>query len=322
MTATTLALVLGVAALWLGGEQFVLGASRLATRTRMPTILVGMVVAGFGTSTPELTVSVLAQVRDEPGLALGNALGSNVANVLLVLPLAALARGLTVRGELLRREVGAMVGGSALVVAVAADGRIGRAEAVLLVAVFAALMLALARAGLRTAERTAIEAEIEEIVGEAPATATRLAREVVRTVLGLAIVLASADRLVWGAGALARDLGLSEATIGLTIVAVGTSLPEVVTALVAARRGEADLVLGTVLGSNLFNALLIVGVAGLAGPLAIAGRAHGFALAGAMGTAVLPTAFLLPGYRITRKQAWLGLAAYALFVIVVAVWGR
>lgn len=313
--AASLAVVVGIAFLWVGGEQLVLGASRLARRTRLPTILVGMVVAGFGTSTPELAVSLLAQRRGEGELALGNALGSNVANVLLVLPLAALAAAWTVRGEFLRREVPAVLAATAALVGVAADGRVSRPEAAALVAAFLGLMWWLVSTALATRSRPMLEAEIEQLVG-AGAGLPPVAPEAARTALALALVLVSADRLVWGAGVIAARLGVSEAAVGLTLVAIGTSLPEVVTGVIAARRGEPDLVLGNVLGSNIFNALLIVGLAGLAGPIGLAARSRALALPAVAASALALLAFLSPRYRLTRGQALGGLVLYAAFVAV------
>ncbi|MGH2726493.1 MAG: sodium:calcium antiporter, partial [Actinomycetota bacterium] len=147
----------------------------------------------------------------------------------------------------------------------------------------------------------------------------QLAREIARTALGLAVVLVSAERLVWGAERIAREFGVSETTIGLTLVAIGTSLPEVVTGVIAARRGEPDLVLGNVLGSNLFNALLVVGSAGAVGPLAMVGASRAIALVGLAATTLLLAVFLLPGYRITRRQAVAWLAGYAAFVAALFV---
>lgn len=306
-------LFIGVAVLWIGGEQFVLGITRLAERTGLPTILVGMVVAGFGTSTPELTVSVLAQVRGESEVALGNALGSNVANVLLVLPLAALAASWTARGDLLRREIVSVIAASALAVGLVADGRVTRPEAALLVVSFLALMWWLMTSALRTASRVALEGEIEELVGPDQRT-VHGGKELLRTLLGLAVVLASADRLVWGASRIASELGVSEAAIALTIVALGTSLPELATGVIAARRGEPDLVLGNVLGSNLFNGLLIVGIGGLIGPLAIGGAVRSAALVGVSASTALLSLFLIDEYRVTRRQAFGWLVGYAGFV--------
>lgn len=313
MTASILALLLGAGALWVGGEQFVVGVSRLAERTRLPTILVGMVVAGFGTSTPELTVSVLATSRGEGALAIGNALGSNVANVLLALPIAALVSSFAARAEVLRRETIAVLLATALVVGAVADRRISRADAAILVVAFLGTMSWLAVSALRAPGRRPLEVEIEELVGPRPST-SGVAGDVARTLVGLAVVLASAERLVWGAGRVAREIGVSEATIGLTIVAVGTSLPEVVTSLIAARRGEPDLVLGNVLGSNIFNALLIVGAAGLVGPLELRGPSGVVALAWTAASALALSAFLVRGYRPTRAQALAALAAYTAFV--------
>lgn len=311
---TLLVLLAGLTGLWVGGEQFVIGATRLSERTRIPTILVGIVIAGFGTSTPELTVSVLASLRDEGGVALGNVLGSNIANVLLVLPLSALAMRWTAREGLVRREVGAVLGATALLTALAAGGTVSRVAGGVLVATFAGVIVWISAAALKVSERREIEAEIEELVGPPGALP-----EAARAVIGLAFVLVSADRVVWAAGRLAAQLGLSEAAIGLTLVALGTSLPEVVTAVAAARHGEADLVLGNVLGSNLFNALLVAGCAALAGPLTITGSTLAIALGGAAFSAALLALFLFPGYRLTRVQALVGLGAYAAFVVWLSV---
>jgi cation:H+ antiporter len=313
MIESAAVLFVGVAVLWVGGEQFVLGTTRLAERLGIPTILVGMIVAGFGTSAPELTVSVLAQVRGEGEVALGNALGSNVANVLLVLPVAALAATWTARGDLLRREILSVLAATALTLGLVTDGRIVRAEAALLVVSFVVLMTWLTTSALRNTRRKALEQEIEELIGPDHAR-LRIGNELVRTALGLAVVLVSADRLVWGASRIARELGISEAVIGLTVVAVGTSLPEAVTGLVAARRGEPDLVLGNVLGSNLFNALLIVGIGGLIGPLGIGGASRWVAIAGVGASTALVATFLLKDYRLTRRQAVVWLVGYIGFV--------
>lgn len=311
MIPASLWLIVGAAVLWVGGEQFVLGATRLAERTRIPVILIGMFVAGFGTSAPEMTVSVLARARGEDAIALGNALGSNVANVLLVLPVATLATIWAVRAEVIRREVIGVLAATIAVIAVAADGTVARPEAAALVLLFVAVMVWIAVTAMRSPSRAVVEREVAAMAGSAP---QRVATEAARTTVGLALIVFSADRLVWGASTIAAELGVSTAAIGLTVVAVGTSLPEVVTAAVAARHDEPDLVLGNVLGSNIFNALLVVGVAGLVGPLRIdGGAARAIPLVATALTALLLLAFLRHGYRLTRPQAFAWLGVYAAF---------
>jgi cation:H+ antiporter len=292
------ALVLGCAALWLGGEWFVMGASRIAEAIRVPTILVGMVVAGFGTSTPELAVSLDAVRRGDTQLALGNVLGSNVANVLLVLAVAAIAT--PVGGSGFAGHVIAGIAATALLVGFAANGVVGSLGGGLLLAFFALAMTWLIVREMRSRDRTRLEAEIEELVGYRRG---QVALEMLRTLAGLALVLIGADRLVWAASVLARQLGVSETAIGLTIVA-------------AARRGEGDLALGNVLGSNLFNAALIAGVAAVVGGIAIpAGSVRLIALGWAMATSVALTAFARPGFRLRRRGAVLLLAAYVVYVV-------
>lgn len=315
MWASSLAIALGVGLLWVGGEQFVLGASRLAERTRLPQILIGMVVAGFGTSAPEMAVSVLAQRAGEYEVALGNVLGSNVANILLVLSAAALIRPWPSRGGVLRREIVAVLGMTALLIAFASDGSVGRAEAGVLLTGFVATFGWLVASALAARNRATVEREIREMIGPAPHRAD-VWREAARTALGLAVVLLAADRLVWGAGRIARDLGVAEGVIGLTLVALGTSLPELVTSVVAARRGEPDLVLGNVLGSNLFNGLLIAGVAGLVAPLELTVGLRTITFVAAGASALVTIAFLREGFVLGRRHAGLLLGGYATFVVL------
>jgi cation:H+ antiporter len=227
--------------------------------------------------------------------------------------LAALAAGWTSRGDLFRREIISVLAATALTLGFVADGRVVRAEAALLVVSFVILMLWLTTSALRTTRRKALEREIHELVGT-DHLRLRIGKEIVRTAFGLAVVLVSADRLVWGASRIARELGISEAVIGFSIVAVGTSLPEAVTGLVAARRGEPDLVLGNVLGSNLFNALLIVGIGGLIGPLGVGGASRWVGVAAVGASTALLAGFLLKDYRLTRRQAVAWLVGYIGFV--------
>jgi cation:H+ antiporter len=252
------AVLVGLVVLVLAADAFVVGAEGLALRLRWPPVVIGAVVVGFGTSLPELTTSVLAALAGEPDLALGNAAGSNVANLLLVLGIAVLVRPLrtpTSRRE--GRDTLIAVGAGFLLLAVAADGVIGVGQGVLLMATLAAAVAWQVRAGAGQ--------RLE--VAPAPTVAARRTLGV-RLAVGLVGVIAGAQALVWGASTLATELGVPSIVIGSVLVAVGTSLPELATGVASARRGQADLLLGNLLGSNAFNALGVVGAAAVAGNLA------------------------------------------------------
>jgi cation:H+ antiporter len=257
LVLAAVAVVVGLVALVVAADRFVVGAEGLAVRLHWPPVVIGAVVVGFGTSLPELTTSVLAALAGEPDLALGNAAGSNVANLLLVLGIALLVRPLVRSGT--RRE------GRDTVIAVAAgfllllfalDGVIDLRDGVLLVV---ALLVSIA---WQVVSGRGHGLEVGVTVG----TAGRRAL-VMRLVVGLVGVIVGAQALVWGASTLAARLGVPSIVIGSVLVAVGTSLPELATAIASARRGQADLLLGNLLGSNAFNALGVVGVAAIAGSL-------------------------------------------------------
>lgn len=265
--AIDLAMLLGGLVLLTGGaDRFVLGAARVSVIAAISPVLVGAVVIGFGTSLPELVVSVVAALDDNADLALSNLAGSNIANVLLVLGFGAVLRAMAARPATLRREVPVMLGAVALFALVTVDGKLGRVDAVALLVAGALAMAFLVRVAL--ADRVAaaqMDREVSAYAGEGlglwPALGLAL--------LGLVAVLAGAQLVVDGAVGLAEAAGVSDVVIGVTVVAVGTSLPELVTAGAAARRGESDLVIGNVLGSNLFNSLPVAGVAGLLGPASL-----------------------------------------------------
>lgn len=237
-------------------DQFVLGAARVAILRRVPTLVVGVLIVGFGTSAPELLVSTIAAGRGEPEIAVGNILGSNVANLSLLLGIGALVVPLSVDSLTVRREapmtVGAMV---VFALFVQGDG-ISVPEGLVLLALMAASLYLVTR----RSPGDPLGPETEELVD---ATGHRLGVESIRTVLGLVGTVAGAQLLLLGALDVADRLGLGEGFVGATLVAVGTSLPELVTVIQSARRGETDLIVGNLLGSNLFNALLVGGGVGL-----------------------------------------------------------
>jgi cation:H+ antiporter len=252
------AVLVGLVVLVLAADRFVVGAEGLALRLRWPPAVIGAVVVGFGTSLPELTTSVIAALAGEPDLALGNAAGSNVANLLLVLGVAALVRPLAApRGPRREgRDTAIAVAAGLLLLALALDGLVGPLEGVVLLVALSAAVGWQVRAG--SGQRL----EVAPTLGSRPGRALA-----VRLVLGLVGVIAGAQALVWGASVLATELGVPSIVIGSVLVAVGTSLPELATAVASARRGQADLLLGNLLGSNAFNALGVVGAAAVVGSL-------------------------------------------------------
>ena len=258
-----LLLLAGLLLLTVAADRFVLGAARLSTALRVSPVLVGAIVIGFGTSAPELVVTITATLQGSQDLAFGNVVGSNTANVLIVLGVAAMLRPLPVSIPTLRREVPLMLAAVTLLAVVTANGRVVAWEALTLLAAAAVVIAIIVRSSLQDRDSDAVmAAEIAEWTHseEAPPA---VPPAVVITVLGLLGTLLGAQLLVAGATGIAVALGISQAVIGLTVVAVGTSLPELVTAAAAARRDEGDLVVGNVLGSNVFNSLLVAGGAGL-----------------------------------------------------------
>jgi cation:H+ antiporter len=246
-------------------DRFVDGAAATARHFGMPARLVGMVIVGFGTSAPEMMVSALAAYQGSPGIALGNAYGSNIANIALILGITALISPIAVHSQVLRKELPILAAVTALAAWQILDGQITRLDAWILLAVFAGVMVWMTWQGLRKTE-DALDHEVEEELAAEPMTSRQA---LFWTFAGLVLLLLSSRILVWGAVEIAHGLGVSDLIIGLTIVAVGTSLPELASSIVAARKGEHDLALGNIIGSNLFNTLAVVGIAGAIHPLSV-----------------------------------------------------
>lgn len=265
MLIPSLALILGLGLLVWSADRFVAGASATAEHFGMPPLLIGMVVVGFGTSAPEMVVSALASLQGNPGIALGNAYGSNISNIALILGLTAVISPIAVHSQVLRKELPILT----LVTFLAGwqiwDGQISRLDAVILLLVFAGLMGWTILQGLQQKE-DALAGEVEQLLGE---RSMPLSRALFWLLGGLLLLIVSSRILVWGAVIIARGFGVSDLIIGLTIIAVGTSLPELASAVIATRKGEHDLALGNVLGSNLFNTLAVVGIAGAIHPMAV-----------------------------------------------------
>lgn len=263
MTLPFLTVAVGLVFLVWSADRFVEGSAAAARHFGMSPLLIGMVIVGFGTSAPEMVVSAFAALQGNPGIALGNAYGSNIANIGLILGLTSLISPIAVHSQVLRKELPLLTAVTALSAWQIWDGRISRIESLALLAVFAGLMGWTVRQGLR-AKADALGSEMEH---ELEVRSMPLNRAVFRLVSGLVLLIASSRLLVWGAVEIALGFGVSDLIIGLTIIAVGTSLPELASSLLALRKGEHDIALGNVLGSNMFNTLAVVGIAGSIEPM-------------------------------------------------------
>lgn len=244
-------------------DRFVDGAAITARHFGMAPLLIGMVVVGFGTSAPEMAVSALAASQGSPDIALGNAYGSNITNIALILGVSALICPFLVQRQILVKELPVLLGVTLLGAALLFDRQLTRLDGLVLLGVFALLMTWTVIRAVRSQPATeAVDTEESTEAGHIRPALLWLAG-------GLVLLVASSQILVWGAVTIAARLGVSELLIGLTIVAVGTSLPELASSVIAARKGEHDIALGNVLGSNLFNTLVVVGIAATIQPMAV-----------------------------------------------------
>ncbi len=319
-------LVGGGVLLYFGAEWLVGGASALALALRVPRLLVGLTVVAYGTSTPEIVVGVQAAAGGLGDVALGNVIGSNIANVGLILGCAALVRPARVDAALRRRELPVLVVATLALPVLLLDATVSGVEgAVLLLASvgYTVWMIRAARgeaAAVRLAKADAkATAEAADVAG-AP-TPTGTLRAAATAALGLGVLLVGGSLFVDGAVAVASGFGLSERLVGLTIVAVGTSLPELVTSLVAARRGHSDLAVGNVVGSNIFNLLLCLGTASLAGAVGAPLRTLAVDLAALILMTALAAAFIRTERTITRLEGAVAVALYVAFTVVTVIRG-
>ena len=267
-----LSLLGGLAILTGGAELLVRGASRLAAAFGVSPLVIGLTVVAYGTSAPELAVSVRSAWYGQSDLALGNVLGSNICNVLLILGLCALIVPLKVHSQLIRLDVPIMIGTSALLLLLALDGSLGRFDGLVLMSLLIAYsVFAIQKSRRDRPLQKDLDAEKLTALPKEP-----FGKNVGLALAGLMCLLGGAELFVGGAVELARMAGLSELVIGLTVVAVGTSLPEIATSIVAAVRGERDLAVGNVVGSNIFNILSVLGLSSIVAPLSISPAALSF----------------------------------------------
>jgi cation:H+ antiporter len=263
MLLALVAVIGGLGVLVWSAERFIDGAAGTATHLGMSPLLIGMVIVGFGTSAPEMVVSAFAALDGSPSLALGNALGSNIANIGLILGITALIAPISVHSAIIRRELPLLLGIGALVGLLLWSGGLSRLEAGLLIAGFFTL-IGWTLINAKRGRGDALETEFSQELAEHPMP---LKRALLWLAIGLVLLILSSRVLVWGAVSIAQTLGVSDLIIGLTIVAVGTSLPELAASVIAARKGEHDIAIGNIVGSNMFNLLAVIGIAGIIAPM-------------------------------------------------------
>ena len=311
MLENMLLLLVGLACLFYGGNWLVRGASGLALSYGVSILIIGLTIVAIGTSMPEMLVSVQAALAGKSDLAIGNVIGSNIANIGLILGATGLITPLRVKATLLRREIPIMIGITLFAAALTLDGAISRADGALLLlafAAFSALFYVLARR-----EQDSRDQLLSELEADPPAEERSRTREVVFLLLGIATLVIGSRLMVEGAVNLARLIGVSELIIAITLVAFGTSLPELAASLSAAFHKETDLAIGNVVGSNIANLLLILGVTALVQPIAVDRAEVQFEFLVMIAFAALLIPFMRK-QRLSRRGSALFLGAYIVFI--------
>ena len=310
MTLPVLAVLIGLVLLVWSADRFVDGAAATAKHLGMSPLLIGMVIMGFGTSAPELVVSVMSSIDGSPGIALGNAYGSNIANIALILGLTAVIAPIAVHSQVIRRELPILLGVTAVAALQVYDGEITRLEAIILLV----LLVLLLGWNIYQGRRGQVDALGGEVEQELVAHPMPLKKALIWVAIGLALLVVSSRLLVWGAVDIAQFFGVSDLVIGLTVVAIGTSLPELASSIAAIRKNEHDMALGNVIGSNLFNTLAVVGLAGVIHPMAAEPEVFTRDML-VMGALTLALFFFAYGFRgpgrINRIEGAVLLAAFA-----------
>lgn len=310
MLIASLEVLSGMVGLVVGGEFLVRGSSRLATVFGISPLVIGLTVVAFATSAPELAVVAQSAYADKTDLAIGNAVGSNIFNVLFVLGLSALVTPLLVKARVIRKDVPLMIGASFLLLLISLDGLISRLDGILMFSLLVAYIFWTIRAS-RAARHTVQEEFAEGLSSDEPIVVWK---QIILLIAGLALLVAGAHFVVQGCVAIAKGIGVSELIIGLTVIAIGTSLPEVVASIVASYRGERDIAVGNVVGSNMFNILGVLGLGSAISPsgIAVADSALHFdmPIMIAVAFACLPIFYI--GHRISRWEGGV-LFGYYLF---------
>ena len=309
MTFTIAILIVGLVLLYFGAEGLVRGSSSLALRLGVGPLLVGLTVVAFGTSTPELVVSLKAAYLGQGDISVGNVVGSNICNIGLILGFSALIIPIKVASQIVRVDTPIMIGVTALALFCLHDGSLSRFEGIVLFVLLVVYVLF----SIRLAKQQATDPLAGEFSEEIKVSKKGIWQDIAFIVAGLVMLVFGARFLVEAAIDIAKAFGLSEAVIGLTIVAVGTSLPEFATSLVAALKKEADIAVGNVVGSNIFNILGILGISAAVTPLSSSGITN-IDLGVMAAFAVVLWIFSRTGFRITRPEGLFMLVAYAGYV--------
>ena len=314
MLTHTLFFLLGLGALVVGAEALVRGASRIALSLGISPLVVGLTIVAMGTSSPEVAVSVGAALSGSTDIAVGNVVGSNIFNVLFILGVSALITPLVVHSQIIRQEVPIMIGASLVLAVMVIDSHLGRWESGLLLGLLAGYLVFLVRQS--RAETAEIKSEFADAAARRGQWDRHWAMQVLLIVVGLALLVLGSSWLVDSAVAFARMLGVSDLVIGLTIIAAGTSMPEVATSVMAAVRGERDIAVGNVIGSNTFNILGCLGLSGLVGSggLSIAPAVLNFDLWVMIAVAIACLPVFIFGRQIGRRRGLLFLAYYVAYL--------
>jgi len=303
----------GLILLFFGGEALVRGAVNMAARLGVSPLLIGLTIVAFGTSSPELVVSLQAGLKSQPDLAVGNVVGSNIANILLILGISALIHPLRCQPIIVMRDGTFMVAASIILVVTGYWSPINRIEGILMLAGLIGVILY----SYRSEKRRNLPPETVTIpeIADLAARPMRFWVGAVLVIGGLAALVLGSHALVKGAVGLARAAGVSEAVIGLTLVAVGTSLPELATSAIAAFRRQADVAVGNVIGSNVFNILGILGLTAIVTPIPVNPQMVSFDLWVMLGCALVLLPFLITGWRLSRMEGGIFLAVYGLYLL-------
>ncbi|MDZ7625270.1 MAG: calcium/sodium antiporter [Ignavibacteriaceae bacterium] len=301
-------LILGLVALFIGAEGLIRGSSALALKIGITPLVVGLTVVAFGTSTPELVVSLKAALIGNSSISLGNVVGSNIANIALILGIASVIRPLDVHTDVIRREIPIMIGLSILLIILLIDGELSFIDGLIFVSgiiTYTIVNVVMARKEKNT--------EVEKEFKEGLKTKLGVPASIIFIVGGLGLMILGANLFVTSSISIAKTIGVSDAIIGLTIVAIGTSLPELITAIVASYKNESDIAIGNVVGSNIFNILGILGITSLVIPLSSAGISYID-----FGVMLFTAMILLPlsktGFKISRLEGIFLLVGYIIYI--------
>lgn len=309
-----LAIATGLALLVWSADKFVMGASATAYNLGVPTLVIGIIIIGFGTSAPEIFVSIIAALENKPAVAIGNAIGSNIANITLVLGVGALIAPLTVSSGVLRREYPILFSASCLLLLLLWDHTLSRTDGMILFAGAVAITLWLMWLSLHNRSADPLETEFDSEVPHNIPTPKALTW----TAIALVALVASSQLLVWGAVQVAHHYNVNDLLIGLTIVAIGTSLPELAVSIAAALKKEHDIVIGNVIGSNMFNSLAVIGIAASIRPTSLSALVlyRDFSVMFALTIALFVMAYGFKGVgRINRVEAVILLSVYVGYMV-------